>query len=126
MVRRLLGEDKIVGVSVNTKTEAEVAIRNGADYLGNICQISDLINQGIGAIFDTPTKCLTTTTCGIRGLREILKFVSLQVSRVKTVAIGGLNVDNIARIRYQSETSSPLAKLDGVAVVSALMSADNP
>lgn len=34
--RRLLGKDKIVGVSVNTKTEAEIAIRDGADYLGNL------------------------------------------------------------------------------------------
>ena len=64
--------------------------------------------------------------CGIRGLRQILKFVSLQVSQVKAVAIGGLNANNIARVRYQSETPSLGAKLDGVAVVSALMSAENP
>jgi hypothetical protein len=45
---------------------------------------------------------------------------------VKTVAIGGLNGDNVGRIRYQSETVSPRAQLDGVAVVSALMSASDP
>ena len=45
---------------------------------------------------------------------------------MKTVAIGGLNADNVRRIRYQSETVSPRAKLDGVAVVSTLMSANNP
>ena len=45
---------------------------------------------------------------------------------MKTVAIGGLNASNVARVRYQSETLSDGAKLDGVAVVSALMSADNP
>jgi hypothetical protein len=45
---------------------------------------------------------------------------------VKTIAIGGLNGDNVGRIRYQSETVFPKAKLDGVAVVSALMSATDP
>ena len=127
-VRRLLGKDKIVGVSVNTRTEAETAIRDGADYLGNI--LSSLASfahgSGIGAIFDTSTKSLTTLPCGIKGVREILKTVSLQASRVKTVAIGGLNANNIARMRYQSETPSSGSKLDGVAVVSALMAADNP
>ena len=33
--RRLLGKDKIIGVSANNIAEAEIAIRNGADYLGN-------------------------------------------------------------------------------------------
>jgi thiamine-phosphate diphosphorylase / hydroxyethylthiazole kinase len=84
------------------------------------------LNLGIGAIFDTPTKSLTTTPCGIKGLRDILKVVSLQASCVKVVAIGGLNAGNIARIRFQSETPSSGSKLDGVAVVRALMSAGNP
>jgi len=42
------------------------------------------------------------------------------------VAIGGLNASNIARVMYQSASPSVNAKLDGVAVVSALMSAENP
>jgi len=33
--RKLLGKDKIIGVSVNTVEEAEAALRDGADYLGN-------------------------------------------------------------------------------------------
>ena len=45
---------------------------------------------------------------------------------MKTVAIGGLNASNISRVRYQSETPSLGAKLDGVAIVSAMMSAENP
>jgi thiamine-phosphate diphosphorylase / hydroxyethylthiazole kinase len=44
---------------------------------------------------------------------------------VKTVAIGGLNASNASRVRFQSESSS-LTKLNGVAVVSALMSAEKP
>jgi len=34
--RRLLGKDKIIGVSVNTVQEAETALRDGADYLGSL------------------------------------------------------------------------------------------
>lgn len=32
--RKLLGNDKIIGVSVNTVEEAKAALRDGADYLG--------------------------------------------------------------------------------------------
>jgi thiamine-phosphate diphosphorylase/hydroxyethylthiazole kinase len=125
-VRRLLGKEKIVGASVNTRAEAEVAIRDGADYLGKHSMLLGSHDRGIGAIYDTPTKRLMTPPCGLKGLRDILKVVSLQASRVKTVAIGGLNCDNIARILYQSGSPSSGSKLDGVAVVSALMSADSP
>jgi thiamine-phosphate diphosphorylase / hydroxyethylthiazole kinase len=69
---------------------------------------------------------LTVPLCGIKGLREILKFTASQKPPVRTVAIGGLNVSNIARVRYQSETEELGARLDGVAVVSALMGASNP
>ena len=37
--RKLLGKDKIIGVSVNTVKEAEAALRDGADYLGNLCRL---------------------------------------------------------------------------------------
>lgn len=81
---------------------------------------------GIGAIFDTSTKKLTVPLCGIKGLRQIIKFAASQSPPVKTVAIGGLNKSNIARVMYQSATPSENATLNGVAIVSALMSADNP
>jgi thiamine-phosphate diphosphorylase / hydroxyethylthiazole kinase len=81
---------------------------------------------GIGAIFETNTKALTAPPCGIRTLREILKLAAAHQPRIKTVAIGGLNSTNIARLRYQSETPSLGARLDGVAVVSALMASETP
>ena len=33
-VREIVGKDKIIGVSVNTLTEAKKAVADGADYLG--------------------------------------------------------------------------------------------
>jgi thiamine-phosphate diphosphorylase/hydroxyethylthiazole kinase len=127
-VRRLIGNDKIIGVSVNTLEEAKKAVQDGADYLGTDL-IAQLMFPGIGAIFDTSTKQLTTPLCGIKGLREILKFTASKapLEGVRTVAIGGLNASNIARVCYQSETPSISgAELDGVAVVSALISASHP
>ena len=56
----------------------------------------------------------------------MLKIVASQRTRVKAVAIGGLNATNVRRIRYQTESPLDSVKLDGVAVVSALMSAPNP
>lgn len=41
-----------------------------------------------------------------------------------TVAIGGINHENVQRIIYQSQ--SPARGLDGVAIVSAIMAADDP
>lgn len=41
-----------------------------------------------------------------------------------TVAIGGINHSNVQRVIYQSE--SPNKGLDGVAIVSAIMAADEP
>lgn len=41
--RRLLGKDAIIGVTANSLEEAEIAARDGADYLG------------LGTVFATPT-----------------------------------------------------------------------
>ena len=41
--RKLLGKNAIIGVTANTLEEAEIAARDGADYLG------------IGTVFATPT-----------------------------------------------------------------------
>jgi thiamine-phosphate diphosphorylase / hydroxyethylthiazole kinase len=80
--------------------------------------------SGIGAIYDTSTKHLTAPLCGIRELRQILRSVANYP--VKTVAIGGLNGSNVGRVRYQSTDRQTRRSIDGAAVVSALMSADNP
>ncbi|OLL24497.1 putative thiamine biosynthetic bifunctional enzyme [Neolecta irregularis DAH-3] len=114
-VRQLIGSKKILGVSTNTVEEAQKAINNGADYIG------------IGAIFHTQTKALTVPPCGIAGCREIIKYCKLtQQSKIKTVAIGGINLSNIQRVKYQTAIQIPKDNiqftLDGVAVVTAIIS----
>lgn len=99
VVRQLLGPGKILGVSTSTLLEAEQAIADGADYLG------------VGAIFPTHTKSDAHST-PIETLAEIKAAVSVPV-----VAIGGIN-----------ETNLPLlvgTRIDGIAVVSAILGQDD-
>ncbi|ORY81579.1 THZ kinase [Protomyces lactucae-debilis] len=112
LVRQLLGQGKIIGVSCNTIEEAEKAVENGADYLG------------IGPVYDTSTKELTKPTLGVSGVQAILAHLETLDRQVGTVVIGGLNASNIDRVHHTSSTKGK--RLDGVAVVSVLMTSSDP
>ena len=98
-VRRLAGEGMILGVSVHTVEEALEAVQNGADYLG------------LGAVFPTSTKT-DVEQMPNKTLRAICDAVDVPV-----VAIGGINRDNIGKLSGSG--------VDGVALVSAIFSADD-
>ena len=97
--RKILGEDKIIGVSARTVEEAIRAKENGADYLG------------VGAMFTTTTK-LDAKSVTVDRLSEIKKEVNLPI-----VAIGGLTLDNIDKLKQYN--------IDGYAVVSAILKAND-
>ncbi|KAK4216092.1 putative hydroxyethylthiazole kinase [Rhypophila decipiens] len=109
--RRLLGPDKIIGVSASTPDEAREAVKGGADYLG------------IGTVYSTQTKSNTKHILGPEGVRDILEAIS-SFPKVRTVCIGGINEENAQEVLSKSATSK--RKLDGIAVVSAVMAASNP
>lgn len=110
--RKLLGPDAIIGVTASNLSEAVVAASGGANYLG------------IGTVYATPTKENTKSIIGPSGVRNILqRLVSLD-GDIPTVAIGGLKASNIQRVMFQSK--SPSKGLNGVAVVSSIMAADDP
>lgn len=100
IVRRLIGKDKIIGVSAHCPEEAEKAEQDGADYLG------------VGAIFPTETKKDIIIT-PVDVLRKIKETVSVPV-----VAIGGINQNNINTLKG--------SHVDGVAVISAIMKSKDP
>ncbi|MEY8731558.1 thiamine phosphate synthase [Peribacillus frigoritolerans] len=100
VVKKMVPEDMIVGVSVSTLEEALEAERNGADYIG------------VGSVFPTKTK-QDATLMALEDLREICRGVS-----IPAVAIGGITADNISALSDSG--------LSGTAVVSAIMNADNP
>jgi thiamine-phosphate pyrophosphorylase len=79
--RKLLGPDKIIGITVSTLEEALTAARQGADYLG------------VSPIFFTRTKSDAGLPTGLSLLREIRNAVSLPLA-----AIGGITLDNAAEI----------------------------
>ncbi|GAB7339763.1 hypothetical protein MBLNU457_6321t1 [Dothideomycetes sp. NU457] len=110
-----IGQDDIeaiIGVTANSLEEAETAARDGADYLG------------LGTVFATPTKENSKSIIGTAGVQSILTSLTSSHPDIKTVCIGGINAKNVQRVLYQ--TTSPSKKLDGVAVVSALMAAPDP
>ena len=92
--RKLIGNDRILGVSVQTVEQAILAERKGADYLG------------VGAVFPTGSKA-DAENVSIETLKEICRAVSIPV-----VAIGGINRDNVMKL---SGTG-----ICGIAVISAI------
>lgn len=111
--RRILGLDAIIGVTASSPEEAAKAIKDGADYLG------------IGTTFATPTKTDTKSIIGTRGLQEILSACSTGTEKsIPCVAIGSINASNVQRVLHQSASGSN--RLNGVAVVSAIMASIEP
>lgn len=99
VARRLLGEEKIIGVSVRNLDQAQRAFEQGADYLG------------VGSIFPTSTK-KDTETVGVELIKKIKESINLPL-----IAIGGITLDNLDQI-FQ-------AGADGVAVISDLLKVKN-
>lgn len=95
IARKLIGEDKILGVSVSNLEEAVKAYKDGADYLG------------VGAMFTTNTKSDASLTT-MEELKQIRKNVSLPI-----VVIGGINKATIDKFKG--------IDIDGFAVVSAII-----
>lgn len=98
-VRKIVGKDMLIGVSAQTVEQAIEAEKKGADYLG------------VGAVFNTTTK-LDADSVSFSTLKEICESVSIPV-----VAIGGISADNMMQLSGSN--------VDGVALVSAIFSADN-
>jgi thiamine-phosphate diphosphorylase / hydroxyethylthiazole kinase len=73
--RSLLPNTAIIGISCNTPEQVKVAVDNGANYVG------------IGSVYGTTTKKLTSPIVGVRGVGERLKM--LDGTNIKAVAIGG-------------------------------------
>ena len=99
--RRLVGNRMIIGISAESVADAVRAEAEGADYIG------------ASPVFTTPTKTDTASPLGLDGLRAIRRAVQLPL-----VAIGGIDADNAAQVLR--------AGADGLAVVSAIVSAPCP
>jgi thiamine-phosphate pyrophosphorylase len=87
-VKKLLGRDKIVGLSTHSPEQAENAVREGADYIG------------VGPIFATRTKDDVCDPVGFEYLDWVVKNIALPF-----VAIGGIKLNNIDQIVQRGATT---------------------
>ena len=101
VARKILGPDKIIGASAFTPEEAVAAESMGADYLG------------LSPIFVTETKPELTEEIGLKRISSLKRAVKIPI-----VGIGSMNQSNV----YEAVRSG----LDGVAVVSAICSQEDP
>ena len=98
--RRLMGDDAIIGISVDNVEQAVAAEEGGADYVG------------VGAVFQTSTKPDAMQGVGLGAVFEVRQAVDIPV-----VAIGGINRGNIQDVIR--------AGADSAAVVSAVVAQDD-
>lgn len=100
VARKLLGPEKIIGISTHSVQEAIAAEQAGADYIG------------LGPIHPTQTKLDAEPVIGVEGVREVRRHVSIPI-----VAIGGIKQPDVAEIIR--------AGANGVAVISAIIGAND-
>jgi len=101
MARKLLGNDKIIGLSVENMEQVHEANLLDVDYIG------------ISPVYGTPTKTDTAQPFGLGGVKTVMT-----ITKHPTVAIGGMNKSTAADVIK--------AGADGIAVVSAIVAADEP
>jgi len=100
LARKILGNDKIIGVSTGNAEEAIQAVEDSADYVS------------VGPVFSTTTKLDAGESVGIQIVTEVKKRINVPV-----VAIGGITKDNIAQLARVGA--------DCAAVISAVVAADD-
>jgi thiamine-phosphate pyrophosphorylase len=98
IARKLMGKEKIIGISTHDLAQAQEAERGGADYIG------------FGPIFGTSTKETGYSPRGPAMLKEIRQAVKIPI-----VAIGGITEDNVSQVWE--------AGADAAAIISDLMRA---
>ncbi|WP_088041501.1 thiamine phosphate synthase [Bacillus sp. EAC] len=99
VARKLVGKNMFIGVSATTLEEALIAQEQGADYVG------------IGSMYPTSTK-LDAKYVTIDELKQIREAISIPI-----VGIGGISEENVAELMS--------TKIDGVAIVSAILGKEN-
>ncbi|RLF35758.1 MAG: thiamine phosphate synthase [Thermoplasmata archaeon] len=100
IARRLLGDEKIIGLTVHNVEEAVEAEKLGVDYVG------------LAPVFKTDTKEDSGEPCGVEMLKKIRDIVSVPI-----VAVGGINKDNVQDVIS--------AGADGVVAVSSVLQSDD-
>jgi thiamine-phosphate pyrophosphorylase len=99
--RKILGQDKIIGLTASNVSQAMQAEKEGADYIG------------LGHIYETNTKIKAYPPIGLETLKTVCEKV-----RIPVFAIGGIKLHHVNDVMKMGPT--------GVAVVTAISDHDNP
>jgi thiamine-phosphate pyrophosphorylase len=98
--RKILGKNKIIGITAPGIQQAEKAQSQGANYIG------------VGPVFFTESKKKASEPLGLKQLSLIRKHI-----RIPILAIGGINPQNVTQVISTG--------VDGVAVISAILDAES-
>lgn len=79
--RKILGEDKIIGLSTHSTIQVQDANKLKPDYIG------------IGPVFKTPTKKKPDAVIGITGMESMIK-----IALFPYIVIGGIDFSNIRQV----------------------------
>lgn len=102
--RRLLGEEKIIGLSVGTQEELAAVDSSLVDYLG------------VGPIYSTSTKRDARPPLGVDGVAKLVEQ-NRNRAQIPLLTIGGINHNNMAAALESG--------VDGIAVISAICGAES-
>jgi thiamine-phosphate pyrophosphorylase len=106
MARKLLGPDRLIGVSSHSPPDVASAAREGADF------------AVFGPVFDPLSKPATVPACGPSGLKA-----ACGAGAIPVFALGGITPD---RTRELFASADPAARPAGVASIGAIFAADSP
>lgn len=106
MARKLLGPDRLIGVSSHSPPDVAAAAREGADF------------AVFGPVFDPLSKPATVPACGPSGLKA-----ACGAGAIPVFALGGITPD---RTRELFASADPAARPAGVASIGAIFAADSP
>lgn len=101
IARELIGPNKIIGLSVDSIEDVIAANTMDIDYIG------------ISPIFNTPTKVNTAPPFGLEGVKQ-----AMQLTHHPAITIGGIQIHNAKEVMQTG--------VNGIAVVSAIICADQP
>lgn len=99
--RRVMGPNKLIGVSTHSLHDARQATDEGADFIV------------FGPVFDTPSKRQYGAPQGLQRLTEVVARVTCPV-----IAIGGIDTDNLPQVLQTGA--------HGVAMIRAVLAAPDP